>query len=57
MIYSTGDRFVTRRAAEGTARHVAGPYRFEVIEGASHWLPDEHSDEVLRLLLPQLASA
>lgn len=41
-VWSTRDTALGRRAAELTADHVTGPYRFEVVEGASHWLPEEH---------------
>jgi len=37
--------------------HVGGPYRFEVLEGASHWLPEGHADVVADLLLEHLAVA
>jgi pimeloyl-ACP methyl ester carboxylesterase len=56
-VYATGDAFLGRRAAELTARHVAAPYRFEVLDGASHWLPDEAPDLVARLLLEHIATA
>jgi pimeloyl-ACP methyl ester carboxylesterase len=49
-VYSTGDRFLSRAAAERTAAHVDGPYRFEVID-ADHWLPDNVAERVAELLL------
>lgn len=57
FVWSTGDHFVTRRAAELTARYVQGPYRFEVVEGADHWLPDNEPDKIVSLLLPHLGQA
>ena len=54
-IYATGDRFLTRAAAERTARYVDGPYRFEVLD-ADHWLPDKEAGRVVDLLLPHLRS-
>ena len=39
--WSTGDTALGRRAAELTADHVSGPYRFEVLDGVSHWIPEE----------------
>src|SRR5206468_385724 len=41
FIWSTDDVAVARSGAEATAQHVRGPYRFEVLEGVSHWVPDE----------------
>ena len=38
-----------------TGRHVDGPYRFVVLEGATHWIPEERPDELSRLLLEHLA--
>jgi pimeloyl-ACP methyl ester carboxylesterase len=53
-IHSTGDRFLSRTAAELTGDHVDGPYRFEVLDDADHWLPDKEAGRVLDLLLPHL---
>jgi pimeloyl-ACP methyl ester carboxylesterase len=55
--WSDGDRFVTRAAAELCRRYVTGPYRFEVFEGASHWLPEEVPDRVAGALLEHFATA
>jgi pimeloyl-ACP methyl ester carboxylesterase len=53
-IWSTGDTALGRRAAELTAGHVKAPYRFEVLEGVSHWIPEEAPDEAAKLLLDHL---
>jgi pimeloyl-ACP methyl ester carboxylesterase len=55
-VWSDNDRFLTRKAAELTARYVTGPYRFEVLAGESHWLPTGAPDKVSRLLLDHLAA-
>ena len=55
-VYATGDVALSRTAADRTADHVTGPYRYEVLEGASHWLPEQHADLVGPLLLEHLAS-
>jgi len=55
-IWSTDDLALGRTAAEATARYVTGPYRFLVIEGASHWLPDDAADAVTAAVLEQLRS-
>lgn len=55
-VWSDGDSFLTRTAAELTAQHVSGPYRFEVLEGESHWLPTAAASRVSALLLEHLAA-
>ena len=55
-VWSDGDGFLTRKAADLTARFVDGPYRFEVLEGRSHWLPTEAAAEVSKLLMDHLAA-
>jgi pimeloyl-ACP methyl ester carboxylesterase len=54
-VWSDGDRFLTRKAAELTAKYVTGSYRFEVLAGENHWLPEEAADKVSPLLLEFLA--
>jgi len=41
FVWSDGDVALGRKGAELTERYMAGPYEFEVYEGASHWIPDE----------------
>ena len=53
--WSTGDVALGREGAEATATFVEGPYRFEILEGVSHWIPEEVPDVVTRLLLEHLA--
>jgi len=57
FVWSTGDIALGREGAEATAKHVDGPYRFEVLEGVSHWIPEAAADELNRLLLDHLSSA
>jgi len=56
-VWSTGDVALGRRAAEGTAEWVAGRYQFFVLDGVSHWVPEEAPGELSRLLLSHLGSA
>ena len=56
-VWSTDDVALGREGAEATAAHVSGPYRFEVLEGVSHWGPEEAAGELNRLLVEHLASA
>ena len=53
-VWSTADVALGREAAEGTAAEVAGPYRFEVLEGVSHWIPEVAADALDALLLDHL---
>jgi pimeloyl-ACP methyl ester carboxylesterase len=53
-VWSTEDIALGRLAAESTAQYVRGPYRFEVLEGVSHWIPDAAPDLLSDLLLDHL---
>jgi pimeloyl-ACP methyl ester carboxylesterase len=55
-VWSTGDAAIGRVAAEGTREHVQGPYRFEVLEGVSHWVPETAPEQLSALLIRHLAS-
>ncbi len=55
FIWSDGDSAVCREPAERTGDFVSGPYRFEVIEGVSHWVPELAAERVNELLLEHLA--
>lgn len=55
FVWSDGDAALLEPGARLTARHVAGPYRFEVLEGRSHWLPDECPEILAGLLLEWFA--
>ncbi len=47
------DPFLGRHAAEGTAEHVSGPYRFEELD-AGHWIPDRNAAELEQVLAAHL---
>lgn len=55
-VYSDGDSFLNPKGALASCRGVAGPYRFEVLHGVSHWIPDEAPDAVGDLLLDWFAA-
>jgi pimeloyl-ACP methyl ester carboxylesterase len=55
-LWSTGERFLTEEAMTRSAEHVTGHWRYERIEGASHWLQLDAPDRVNRLLLEHLRS-
>jgi len=46
-----------REAALLTGGFVDAPCRFEILEGASHWLPEEAPDRIIPMLLRHLAAA
>ncbi len=54
-VWGRRDPFFGRRAAEGTAKYVTGPYRFEEIK-AGHWIMDRNAREFQRLLGQHLDS-
>lgn len=56
FVWSTDDIAIAREGAERTADHVTGPYRFEVLEGVSHWIPEVAADRLNPLLLDHLAA-
>jgi len=53
-VWSTEDPALGRAAAEGTADHVAGPFRFEILQGVGHFVPELAPDALNRLLLDHL---
>jgi pimeloyl-ACP methyl ester carboxylesterase len=53
-VYAGDDFALGRAAAEATDRYVAADYQYVVLDGASHWLPEAHADEVTPLLLEHL---
>jgi pimeloyl-ACP methyl ester carboxylesterase len=50
-VWSDGDVALMPKAAHDTARYVSGEYRFEILPGVSHWIPDEQPDKLADLLL------
>jgi len=50
-VWSTADPALGREAAEATGRFVAGPYRFEVLEGVGHWVSEQVPERLNELLL------
>lgn len=54
-VWGTEDTVVSPEAARFTEDHVAGPYRFEALAGAGHWVPELDADRLVPLLLEHLA--
>ena len=56
FVWSTEDPAIAREGAELTGEYVSASYRFEVLEGAPHWIPEANADELNGLLLQHLAA-
>jgi len=54
-VWSTDDVALGREGAELTGNFVEGPYRFEILEGVSHWVPEEAPDALNALLREHFA--
>jgi pimeloyl-ACP methyl ester carboxylesterase len=57
FVWSTEDPALGREGAEWTAEYVEGPYRFEVLEGVSHWIAEEAPDRLNAILLEHIGSS
>jgi pimeloyl-ACP methyl ester carboxylesterase len=56
-VWSTEDPAIGSTAAMSTEEWVRGPYRFEMLEDVSHWIPEEADETLSRLLLEHLSAA
>ena len=56
FVWGTLDPAISREAAEGCVHYVSGPYRFEVLDGVGHWIPEVEAEVLNALLLEHLAS-
>ncbi len=50
-LWSSGDNYLTEDRMLRSAEHVTGPWRYERIEGASHWMQLDAPEEINELLL------
>ena len=55
-VWSDGDQALGPQATYATKDWVSGPYRLEVLEGVSHWVPEEAADRVGPLLREHLSA-
>ncbi len=55
-VWSDQDVALMPKAAHNTGRYVTGEYRFEILPGVSHWIPDEEPDKLADLLLDWFAA-
>ncbi|HWE57446.1 MAG TPA: alpha/beta fold hydrolase [Acidimicrobiales bacterium] len=56
LIWGDGDHYLTRYSVERTARYANGPYRFEALAGATHWLPTGATAAIAPMILEHLAA-
>lgn len=50
-VWSDGDVALGRPATLATARYVRGPYRLEILEGVSHWIPEQQPERLAALVV------
>ncbi|WIM86759.1 alpha/beta fold hydrolase [Candidatus Mycobacterium wuenschmannii] len=55
-VWSDQDIALMPKSAYNTGRYVTGEYRFEIMPGVSHWIPDEQPDKLADLLLEWFAA-
>jgi pimeloyl-ACP methyl ester carboxylesterase len=55
-VWSSGDLALTEENMTGSAKYVAGPWRYERVEGAGHWLQIDAAAQINALLLDFLGS-
>jgi pimeloyl-ACP methyl ester carboxylesterase len=55
-VWSTGDFALSETSMTASAKFVTGPWRYERVEGAGHWLQLDAPDEINALLLDFLGS-
>lgn len=53
-VWSSGDHYLDGARMEASGSFVEGPWRYERIEGASHWIPLDASDRLNKLLMEWL---
>ena len=56
-IWSDGDAFIAEDTVKNSGDYLAGPWRYEKITNASHWMMMDQPDELNRLLLEFLGAA
>jgi pimeloyl-ACP methyl ester carboxylesterase len=50
-IWGAGDKALLEEGMSASGKYVKGPWRYERVEDAGHWLPLDAPDEVNKLLL------
>jgi pimeloyl-ACP methyl ester carboxylesterase len=55
-VWSDADTALLGKAAHTSGDYVSADYRFEILRGVSHWIPEEQSDTLADLLLDWFAA-
>ena len=50
-VWSTEDIALGRQAAEATGKFVSSEYKFVILEGISHWIPEQNANRLGQLLV------
>ena len=53
-VWSDGEQALARRGAELTAEYVDAPYRLEILEGVTHWIPTQAPERLARIVLDRV---
>lgn len=56
-VWSSGDNYLTEERMLRSGEHVSGPWRYERVEGASHWLQLDAPERVSELVLEFLGAS
>ncbi|WP_280423598.1 alpha/beta fold hydrolase [Nocardia carnea] len=56
FVWSDADQAVARSGVEATAEYVKAEYHLVVLEGVSHWIPEEAPDPLSRIILDRIGS-
>ncbi|WP_320671012.1 alpha/beta fold hydrolase [Patulibacter defluvii] len=56
FVWGSEDLAFGRAAAEAVAEQVTGPYRLAVLDGITHWVPEQAPEQLNGLLLEHLAA-
>jgi pimeloyl-ACP methyl ester carboxylesterase len=54
FVWSDQDPAIGPAGAHATEQHVTGPYRFVVLEGIGHWIPEQAAERFTAELLAHL---
>jgi pimeloyl-ACP methyl ester carboxylesterase len=55
-LWSTEDAHLSRAGVEASARYVDAPYRLEILDGVTHWIPELAPDRVAELVTAHVRS-
>ncbi|MEU1981358.1 alpha/beta hydrolase [Nocardia sp. NPDC019395] len=56
FVWSDADLAVARSGVDATAEHVTADYRLVVLEGVSHWIPEEAPESLAQIILGRIGS-